>query len=328
MKLEKNRAEINLQDLETLLSTKGDGELVSLRYMVTDDVSWTDGIFDVLKYKNCAYVGIKDLSISETFNTDSILENMVSFEFMLQGGSDMQLGNKSIFNNNMPRLYVTSHYKESHQARFHRAGETYRGVGLWISPQHLNELFNLKLDEFPQSVSKILTAAENRTVTYPLTGTIRQTVEQILTNEFKGNYCVQYLEAKITELFCHSLACMTSPELAYSNDNHLSASKTNAMKKLLEKLEENIDTELYLDTLGSELGMSKGQLVRTFKTSYGMNISEYLTQKRMERSQMLIKEGKLSILQVAFEVGYKNQSSFGRAFKKYFGYSPAKDRSL
>lgn len=328
MELNKSRAEFDLQDIQVLLSANDDGGLISLRNFVSEDVSWTDGVFDVLKYKNCAYVGIKDLSINEAFTTDSKLENMISFEFMLQGGSDMQLGGKSIFNNNMPRLYVTSHHRESHQTRFHRAGEKYRSVGVWISPQDLSDLFELKLKTFPQSVSKILTASENRVITYPLTGTIRQIIEQILTNEFKGNYCVQYLEAKITELLCHSLACMTSPELAYTNDNHLSALKTNAMKKLLEKLDENIDTELYLDTLSTELGMSKGQLVRTFKTSYGMSISEYLTQKRMEHSQILIKEGKFSILQIAFEVGYKNQSSFGRAFKKYFGYSPAKDRSL
>jgi AraC-like DNA-binding protein len=73
--------------------------------------------------------------------------------------------------------------------------------------------------------------------------------------------------------------------------------------------------------------MSKGQLTQTFKSSYGMNISEYLIQKRMQRSQELIKVGKLSILQIAMEVGYQNQSSFGRAFKKFFGYSPLKDKS-
>jgi AraC-like DNA-binding protein len=35
----------------------------------------------------------------------------------------------------------------------------------------------------------------------------------------------------------------------------------------------------------------------------------------------LLNEGKLSILQVALEVGYKDQLSFGRAFKKFFGFS-------
>lgn len=75
-----------------------------------------------------------------------------------------------------------------------------------------------------------------------------------------------------------------------------------------------------------ELGMSKAQISKTFKSSYGMNITEYLTQKRLSKALELINEGKLSVLQVALAVGYTNQSSFGRAFKKFYGYSPLKDR--
>jgi transcriptional regulator GlxA family with amidase domain len=48
----------------------------------------------------------------------------------------------------------------------------------------------------------------------------------------------------------------------------------------------------------------------------------------MQQAQELIKQGKHSVLQVAMEVGYQNQSSFGRAFKKFFGYSPTKDKTF
>ncbi|MEP1448601.1 MAG: AraC family transcriptional regulator [Paraglaciecola sp.] len=329
MEIQKNHVEIDLYDIKKLFTLQNTNVgIINVQSLATDESGWADGTFHIFKYKNCAYLGIKDLHIRESFTTNAKLENMISFEFMLRGGSDMQLGGKSIFNNDMPRLYVTSHSKNSHQTRYHLAKEKYIGVGIWVSPKALDRLFKLAMVDFPPSVQEVLTASKNKVVTYPLTGTVRQIIECILVNSFKTSYSNQYLEAKTTELICHTLECMKSPELAYSNDNNLTTAKTTAMKKLLDKLDNNIDAEIRLDSLCAELAMSKGQLVRTFKSSYGMNLSEYLTQKRMERSRILIMEGRLSIMHVALEVGYKNQSSFGRAFKKYFGYSPTNDRAL
>jgi transcriptional regulator GlxA family with amidase domain len=42
------------------------------------------------------------------------------------------------------------------------------------------------------------------------------------------------------------------------------------------------------------------------------------------KAKELVNEGKMSVLQIALEVGYTNQSSFGRAYKKYYGYPPLK----
>jgi AraC-like DNA-binding protein len=318
----------DVQDIQQLLSSnKNSAGLVSVGDFPEANLAWSSGSFDLYEFKKCAYVGIKDLSFDESFTTKANLNNLVSFEYMLQGGSDLQLAGKTFVNNDMPRLYVTSHWQNSEQTRFHKAGEKYKGVGIWISPERLNELFSIHYEDFPNSITQVLKAKKNRVLTFPLTGNIRQIVDQILSNQFSGKMSFQYLEAKITELLCYTLLCVQSPEHSYNNDNHLSMTKNTAMKKLLAKLDKELDKIPCLDALCSEVGMSKGQLTQTFKSSYGMNISEYLTQKRMQRSQELIKLGKLSILQISMEVGYQNQSSFGRAFKKFFGYSPLKDKS-
>jgi AraC-like DNA-binding protein len=157
---------------------------------------------------------------------------------------------------------------------------------------------------------------------------MRHIVDQIFKHPFSEKLSFQFVESKLTELLCYTIKCMQSPENAYNNDNQLSNTKNIAMKRLLSKLEGDLEKIPSVDELSEEFGMSKAQLSNTFKSSYGMTIGEYITQKRMQRSQALIKEGKLSILQVAIEVGYLNQSSFGRAFKKFFGYSPLKDKAL
>ena len=94
------------------------------------------------------------------------------------------------------------------------------------------------------------------------------------------------------------------------------------MKKVLSRLNEDSLEEINLDVLSKEVRMSRSNLSKTFKSSYGINISQYRIQQRLIKAYELIVEGKLSIFQVAMEVGYKDQSSFARMFKKFFGFSP------
>ena len=241
---------------------------------------------------------------------------------MLQGGSDMRLGEVEVQNNDMPRLIVTSHIKNSRQSRYHRAKEVYKGVGIWIEPNKLKELFDVNPDDFSTSISEILTVKSNRSLIFPLTKSLRQIVEDIIQNEFSGVMKNQFLDAKLTELLCYIFLCLQSPENAFNLNNQLSSSKAAAMKKLLAVLDKDLRKPPSLDVLANEVGMSKSLLTGTFKSSYGLNISEYITQKRLTLALEMLNKGKHSILQVALEVGYKDQSSFGRAFKKFFGFSP------
>ena len=320
----------DVQDVQRLLATnKNSGGLVSVKnFTQAQDLTWSSGKFDLYEYKEEAYAGIKDFSIAEAFTTKTRLSNLISFEYMLNGGSDLELAGRTFINNDMPRLYVTSHGKSSEQTRFHKAGEKYKGVGIWITPKKLDELFSIHSIDFPHSIAEVLKATNNRVLALPLTGNMRHIVDQILKHPFSEKLSFQFVESKLTELLCYTIKCMQSPENAYNNDNQLSNAKNIAMKRLLSKLEGDLEKIPSVDELSEEFGMSKAQLSNTFKSSYGMTIGEYITQKRMQRSQALIKEGKLSILQVAIEVGYLNQSSFGRAFKKFFGYSPLKDKAL
>ena len=48
--------------------------------------------------------------------------------------------------------------------------------------------------------------------------------------------------------------------------------------------------------------------------------------KRMNKAQQLLKTGKYTVLEVALEIGYDDQSSFGRAYKRFFNYPPNEER--
>jgi AraC-like DNA-binding protein len=61
-----------------------------------------------------------------------------------------------------------------------------------------------------------------------------------------------------------------------------------------------------------------------FKSTHGMTISEYIRNKRIERSKEMIADNAKSISQIAYEIGYSSISNYILAFKKIYQITPGK----
>lgn len=83
-----------------------------------------------------------------------------------------------------------------------------------------------------------------------------------------------------------------------------------------------------VEELAKGFRISPSSLKKYFFQVYGMPFSVYIHQLRMEKAACLIAEGELSIGEIAEKVGYKNQSKFGTAFKKFFGKPPLEYKRL
>lgn len=61
-----------------------------------------------------------------------------------------------------------------------------------------------------------------------------------------------------------------------------------------------------------------------FKSIHGMTISEYIRNKRIEKSKEMIADNAKSISQIAYEIGYSSISNYILAFKKIYQITPGK----
>jgi AraC-like DNA-binding protein len=61
-----------------------------------------------------------------------------------------------------------------------------------------------------------------------------------------------------------------------------------------------------------------------FKSMHGMTISEYIRNKRIEKSKQMIADNVKSISQIAYEIGYSSISNYILAFKKVYQITPGK----
>lgn len=78
--------------------------------------------------------------------------------------------------------------------------------------------------------------------------------------------------------------------------------------------------------LAKEFSISETSLKNYFRGVYGQNISVYLREIRMNKAGELLATTRLSVAEIAEQVGYLNQSKFASVFKKQFGVSPLEYR--
>lgn len=77
-----------------------------------------------------------------------------------------------------------------------------------------------------------------------------------------------------------------------------------------------------------EIGISANYLNRVVKKATGKSAGEWLDIARMSRAKTLLRDGSMSIADIAFDSGLSDQAYFSRFFKKYEGMTPSEYRAV
>jgi AraC-like DNA-binding protein len=80
---------------------------------------------------------------------------------------------------------------------------------------------------------------------------------------------------------------------------------------------------LDLDRLAAAAGVSKWHFLRCFSEAYGVTPAAYLTERRIERAQDLLRATNLTVTEVCMLVGYSSLGSFSSKFRQLVGVSPS-----
>ncbi|WP_281274449.1 bifunctional transcriptional activator/DNA repair enzyme AdaA [Mesobacillus subterraneus] len=101
-------------------------------------------------------------------------------------------------------------------------------------------------------------------------------------------------------------------------------------KELIERAKEIINNSynkpLNRKKIAQKLGVSNNHLARLFKHYYGMTISEYIIELRMEEATRLLTHTDIEITEIALKAGVKSMSNFYKSFKERTGLTPKEYR--
>jgi AraC-like DNA-binding protein len=86
------------------------------------------------------------------------------------------------------------------------------------------------------------------------------------------------------------------------------------------------DDGLTLEQVSHQTGINDRRIANAIQQEFGCNFKTYVNQIRISEAKRLLLESDLNIGEIAFKVGFGNQSHFNRVFKSLTGKSPSEYR--
>lgn len=100
------------------------------------------------------------------------------------------------------------------------------------------------------------------------------------------------------------------------------------LKIVTEYIQEHLDHNLNLDLLASLINISPHYFASLFKQSTGTSPHKYITNCRLAKAKILLRQNNLAIAFICQEVGFKNQSHFTRVFRQHYQITPKAYQNL
>ena len=99
--------------------------------------------------------------------------------------------------------------------------------------------------------------------------------------------------------------------------------KDARLSKILRHVENNLGETILFANVAREFGYSERSLSRLFQKDLKMSFIQYYTIRRILKAIELLLERKLSVKEVALEVGYNSVPTFSNTFFKILGQRPS-----
>lgn len=99
------------------------------------------------------------------------------------------------------------------------------------------------------------------------------------------------------------------------------------IKKALEVVEQNVGNPLFsVEVLAEKMNVSRVGLYKRILTLSGLSPSEFIRNIRLKRATRLPEDTRMTVAEVAYEVGFNNPKVFSKYFKDVFGKIPSEYR--
>lgn len=138
----------------------------------------------------------------------------------------------------------------------------------------------------------------------------------------------QYANALYQRLLFLELMVQLNRAASSDSIEYLSTASSNGkMVHVIDYLNAHLTDDITIDFLADHFYLSRYHLMHSFKEATGYTIGNYLTTKRLLLARDKIQQGE-AITTVCYACGFHNYSTFSRAYRKHFGYSPREQKEF
>ena len=205
----------------------------------------------------------------------------------------------------------------SHRAIVHSYHAPYRRFVFWISRAYCNRLLSMSPD-YIYLMQHVITNRDyifhlDRISFNNIQSKMLSLIEEMQTKRFGQE---SFVNLKVSDLI------LQINRLVYEQNNPYQASEDVSLyQNLCNYIEGHLDEELSLEKLADEFFVSKYYIAHLFKRNLGFSLHQFITKKRLALCKEAILAS-MNITKTYESYGFRDYSSFYRAFKKEYGISP------
>ena len=189
-----------------------------------------------------------------------------------------------------------------------------------IDAQYLNSLVqNRQQNRILQAILENTQPLLFEQIVYP---SLQAVVNEIISESVDDSFQLFFYKVKAEELICRLLIELVKRD--ETNVYSLNMNDIQAIYKVKEWMLEHLDKHATIEELAGLANMSQSKLKRLFKQIFGNSIFSYFQNYRMQEATRMLKEEKLSVSEVGYQLGFSNLSHFSRIFEEHIGLKPKK----
>lgn len=111
-------------------------------------------------------------------------------------------------------------------------------------------------------------------------------------------------------------------------ERHKDTCFSKSIRDALQLIDQRYQSNVTLEDLSSELGLTATYLSKLFKRETGINFKDYLVDKQMAEAKRLLLETNAKIYEIAEAVGFNDQHYFSEIFKRSTTFTPLEYRKV
>lgn len=279
------------------------------------------GTGDITVYQ--AFPGIElvynDMHMEYCNKTQNPRSGVIEINYCREGRCECAFGEQSYCYMSAGDLSICSLQRRSHTSSFPTSH--YHGITVTIDFAGISEEMRKILELLSVDLTRI-SEFSGRQDFYMVRA--NETVQHI----FSELYTVQehirrgYIKVKLMEL----LLILTELDFDAGKADYIyfSQAQRNCIRQIHDFMVEHIAEHYTIGELAERFEISPTAMKNCFKGIYGVPIYAYFRTYRLQIAERLLREGELSVAEIAAKIGYTNPNKFTSAFCSEYGMPPTR----